>query len=87
MTTERHHGPALWLVAGAIVVATVLAVSVGARAACWLLAATCAASAVARLLARGRRPEGLAVRSTWVDVTVLTGLAIGLAVLALSPDV
>lgn len=45
------------------------------------------AGAAARVVGGDRRPEGLAVRSVWVDVLVLTTLALGIGLLALSPNV
>lgn len=84
---ERHTAPALWLVVLCLVLATLTAGIAGARAGATLLAATLAAAAVARLIGRGRRPEGIAVRSTWLDVVVLTTLAAGISVLMLSPGV
>ncbi|HEY3436379.1 MAG TPA: DUF3017 domain-containing protein [Actinotalea sp.] len=85
--TDRHRAPALWLVVAALVVVTVSAVVWGARTGATLLAATLLASAVARLIGRGRRPEGIAVRSTTMDVTVLLFLALAVAILAASPGV
>lgn len=87
MTLERHHAPALWLVVALIAAVTAVGTLVDAQLGAALLAATLACAAVARLVLRGRRPEGIAVRSTWADVTVLTALAVGIGVLATSPGV
>ena len=84
---ERHTAPALWLVVVALVGAAATAVLDSARAGASVLAALLVVAAVARLIGRGRRPEGIAVRSTWVDVSVLLMLAIGIGVLMLSPGV
>jgi len=84
---ERHRAPALWLVTAAIVATVVTAVVVGPRTASAVVVATLALSAVARLALRGRRPEGVAVRATWVDVLVLTALAVGIAAFAGTPGV
>ncbi|MDT0165665.1 DUF3017 domain-containing protein [Actinotalea sp. AC32] len=85
--TERHRAPALWLVTLAIGVACVAAVVEGARSAALVLVATLVGAALARLTRRGREPEGIAVRSTWFDVVVLTGLAVGIFVLQTAPGV
>lgn len=85
--TERHTAPALWLVVAALAVASTAAVLDSARTAAAVVVVTLVAAAVARLLGRGRRPEGIAVRSTWVDVTVLLVLAVGITVLMLTPGV
>lgn len=55
---------------------------VGAIPAVRVLIGTLALAAVARLIGRGRRPEGIAVRDTWVDLLILGGLAVALALLA-----
>lgn len=85
--SERHRAPALWLVVTAIAVSCVVAVTAGAREASTVLVATLLAAAVSRLIRRGRRPEGIAVRSTWADVLVLVVLAVGIGVLMLAPGV
>lgn len=82
-----HRAPALWFVAAAVLVACAAAVGLGARAAALVLAATLLAAAVARAVRGGRRPEGLAVRSAWVDVMVLVVLALAIALLQRSPGV
>ncbi|HWS58599.1 MAG TPA: DUF3017 domain-containing protein [Actinotalea sp.] len=87
MTLDGHHAPALWLVAAALVVATVAGVLYGAPLGSALIAATLSSAAAARLVLRGRRPEGIAVRATWLDVTVLSVLALGIGVLLTSPGV
>ena len=84
---ERHTAPALWLVVLALVGMTLTAVADGARTAAAVLVATLVGAAAARLIGRGRRPEGIAVRSTWLDVTVLLLLAVGIGLLTLAPGV
>ena len=84
---ERHTAPALWLVVAALVGVAVTAVADGARSAVAVLVATLLAAATARLVGRGRRPEGVAVRSTALDVVVLTTMAVALGVLMFSPGV
>lgn len=86
---EHHRAPALWLVVAAIALATGVAVWRGAFDGAAVLVSTLVVAAVARLVGRGRgrRPEGVAVRSTWVDVTVLLVLAAGIATLMLAPGV
>lgn len=84
---DRHRAPALWLVVLAIVASTVSAVRYGAFTGAAVLVCTLVLAAVARLIGRGRRPEGIAVRSTWIDVTILLGLAAGIGVLMLTPGV
>ncbi|NCT89584.1 hypothetical protein GXB85_01250 [Cellulomonas sp. APG4] len=84
---ERHTAPALWVVVLGLVTAVVVAVTVDAGAAAGVLVAVLVGAAVARLIGRGRRPEGIAVRATWVDVLILLGLAIGVGALALAPGV
>ena len=72
---ERHRAPALWLVVAALAVAVVVAAVVGAFEGLVLLSLTLAVAGVARAVGRGRRPEGVAVRSTWQDAAVLVALA------------
>lgn len=84
---ERHTAPALWLVVLCLVAATVTAAVAGARPGAAVLVLTLLGAAVARLVGRGRRPEGIAVRSTWLDVVVLVLLAVGIAALMVSPGV
>ncbi|WP_149204294.1 DUF3017 domain-containing protein [Actinotalea subterranea] len=84
---ERHRAPALWLVVLALAVATLVTVLVEARTGVVLLAVTLVGAAIARLVGRGRRPEGIAVRSTWVDVTILLVLALGILLLVRTPGV
>ena len=84
---ERHTAPALWLVVVCLVVAAVTGAVAGARAGAAVLVLTLLGAAVARLIGRGRRPEGIAVRSTWLDVVVLTSLAVGIAVMLVAPGI
>ena len=84
---ERHTAPALWLVVLALVAATVTAAVAGARPGAAALVLTLLGAAAARLIGRGRRPEGIAVRSTWLDVAVLVLLAVGISALMVSPGV
>jgi len=84
---ERYRAPALWLVVAAIVAVTWVGLVVDVRLATVLLAATLICAGAARLVLRGRRPEGIAVRAAWVDVTVLAALAAGIGVLASTPGV
>lgn len=85
--TERHRAPALWLVVAALAATCAIAMTNGARAASATLVAVLVCAAAARLIGRGRSPEGIAVRSTWVDVVILLGLGIGIGILMLSPGV
>lgn len=87
MNLERHRAPALWLVGGAVAAAAIAAVLADARVGLGILVGTLGLCAGARLALRGRRPEGVAVRSTWVDVLVLAVLAIAISVLATTPGV
>lgn len=84
---ERHQAPALWLVVLALGIVTVTAAAAGALVALGVLVATLLIAATARLVGRGRRPDGIAVRTTAVDVTVLTVLALGITVLMFTPGV
>ena len=84
---ERHRAPALWIVVAGLLVTVAVAVLEGAAAASTTLSAVLVGAAVARLIGRGRRPEGIAVRSTWVDVLFLLVLAVGVGVLQLAPGV
>ena len=84
---ERHTAPALWLAVLAVVGAVLAAWLASARTGAAVLVAALVGAAVARLVGRGRRPEGIAVRSTWVDVVVLLVLAAGVAVLLTTPGV
>lgn len=84
---ERHRAPALWIVTAAILAAGTVAVQVSTRAGIALVVGTLALAAGARVAYRGRRPEGVAVRATWVDVVVLATLACSIALLATTPGV
>jgi hypothetical protein len=84
---ERHRAPALWVVVAGIVLATVLAVVDGARPAAVVVGVTLLGAAIARLMRRGRRPEGIAVRSTWWDAVVLGVMASGILLLQSAPGV
>lgn len=84
---ERHRAPALWLVLAATLATVLTGQLAGAYTAVAVLVATLALAAVARLVGRGRRPEGIAVRATGVDLGILGGLALALAVLAQAPGV
>lgn len=84
---ERHRAPALWVVAAGLLVAVGTGYLVGAAEGLVVLAITLAGAAVSRLLWRGRRPEGVAVRSTWQDAAILLALAAAIATLALTPGV
>lgn len=77
----------LTVVTGALLATGALAVTVGAAAAGGFLSGFCVAAAVVRGVLRGRRPPGLAVRSTLTDVTVLLALAVAIGVLSFSPGV
>lgn len=84
---RQHRAPALWGVAVALVAACVLAVVDGARGGAGAIVSALVVAAVSRLVLRGRRPEGVAVRSTWVDVLLLGGLALGIFGLMFTPGV
>lgn len=84
---DRRRAPALWLVAAAIAAATVVAAVLGAREAATVLCGVLVVAAVARLIGRGRRPAGVAVRATWFDVAVLLVLAAGIGMLMVTPGV
>ncbi|WP_250447327.1 DUF3017 domain-containing protein [Actinotalea sp. C106] len=84
---ERHRAPALWLVATAIALACVATEVVDAQVGVVVIIGTLVAAAVARLVGRGRHPEGVAVRSTWQDAVTLGGLAVAMGVLVLAPGV
>lgn len=84
---ERHRAPALWVVAGGVVASTGTAYVVGASEGLVVLALTLLGAAVARLLWRGRRPAGVAVRSVWQDAAILLALSAAIATLALTPGV
>lgn len=85
--TERHRAPALWVVVGGIVVATVVGAVEGARSGAIVLGVTLLGAGLARVTRRGRLPEGIAVRSTWWDAVVLWGLGLGILVLQGTPGV
>ncbi|WP_182111950.1 MULTISPECIES: hypothetical protein [unclassified Actinotalea] len=84
---ERHRAPALWLVVAALVVTVLVTVARGAFDGAAVLVSTLVVAAIARLIGRGRRPEGLAVRTAWVDATILLALAAGIATFMLTPGV
>ena len=84
---ERHRAPASWLVLAATGATVLTGYFVDAYTAVAILVATLVVAAVARLVGRGRRPEGIAVRATWVDLVILAGLGAALALLMQSPGV
>lgn len=84
---ERHRAPALWLVAAAVGLSVAAAALAGAEAGTLVLVVALLGSAIARVVGGGRRPEGVAVRSPWVDVAVLVALAVGIGALSLSRGV
>lgn len=84
---ERHRAPALWLVTSAIAASAGVAMWASAYEAILILVLTLTCAAVARVIGRGRRPEGVAVRATWVDALVLVALGVGIALLATTPGV
>lgn len=86
-TVEGTRGLALWLVLGAVVLATTVAVVDSVRAGIAVLVATLIGVAAVRGRLRGRRPEGLAIRSVAVDLAVLLAAAVALTVLSTTPGV
>ena len=84
---ERHRAPALWVVVVGLLAAVGTAYAVGATEGLVVLVVTLTGAAVARLMWRGRRPEGVAVRSTWQDAAVLLALAAAIALLSQTPGV
>lgn len=86
-TVEGTRGLALWLVLGAVVLASTVAVVDSVRAGIAVLVATLIGVAAVRGRLRGRRPEGLAIRSVPVDLAVLLTAAVALTVLSTTPGV
>lgn len=86
-TAEGTRGLALWLVLGAVGLATTVAVADSVRAGIAVLVATLIGVAAVRGRLRGRRPEGLAIRSVAVDLGVLLTAAVALTVLSTTPGV
>lgn len=86
-TAEGTRGLALWLVLGAVALATVVAVADSVRAGIAVLAATLIVVAAVRGRLRGRRPDGLAIRSVPIDLAVLLTAALALTVLSTTPGV
>ena len=84
---ERHRAPALWVVVAGLAAAVAVARVVGAFEGLLLVVVTLGGCAVARVVRRGRQPEGVAVRSTWQDAAVLLVLAAAIAILATTPGV
>lgn len=86
-TAEGTRGLAVWLVLGAVVLATAVALVDSVRAGIAVLVATLILVAAVRGRLRGRRPEGLAIRSVPVDLAVLLAAALALTVLSTTPGV
>lgn len=84
---ERHRAPAPWVVVACLAAGVAVTWFVGALPGLLVLVLVLAGAAVARLVGRGRRPVGIAVRSTWQDAAILLALAVTIAVLATTPGV
>ena len=80
--TGRRFRLSLWLVGAGVVASVAIGLAVSTRAGSDVLAGLLALSAVLRATLPAPGPEALAVRSRWIDVTVLGGLAAAVAVLA-----
>ena len=85
--TESSRGLVLWLVLGAVALACLAAVAHSARAGVAVLVATLVLLAAVRGRLRGRRPEGLAIRATGLDVAMMLAAAVALTVLSTTPGV
>ncbi len=77
----RRNG-SLWLVAAGIVAAVAAGVLSDARVGAYVLAGVLATSAVVRGVLPEPGPAALGVRRRWIDVAVLSLLAVALVVLA-----
>jgi hypothetical protein len=76
--------PAMWLVLAGVVVATAVALLVGARAACLVLAGVLAAAGLCRAVLPGPGPVGITVRSRGLDTFFFLAPATAIAFLALT---
>lgn len=72
----------LWWVSAGVVVSALIAVAAGIRWGGLVLAVVLVACAVARSVAAGQHPAALAVRTRFIDVTLLVGLAFTIGVLS-----
>jgi hypothetical protein len=79
---DAGRNASLWLVALGVLASTLVAVIAGTPTGVLTLAGVLAVCAVVRGVVRGKGPSALVVRRRSVDVTVLAGLALALAVLS-----
>jgi uncharacterized protein YceK len=76
------NNASLWWVSSGVVLATVLAVVVGAPVGVLALAAVTGCGAVVRLVRPSPGPVAVSVRAKWLDVAMLTTATLALAALA-----
>lgn len=76
------NNASLWWVSSGVVVATLLALLVGAPVGVLALAAVTGCGAVVRLVRPEPGPVAVSVRARWLDVAMLTGATVALAALA-----
>ena len=78
----RRRDGSLWAVAAGLAATVAVGLLVDARTGAYVLAGVLAIGALVRAVAPSPGPVALAVRARWLDVTVLTALAAGVATLA-----
>ncbi|MBD8078272.1 DUF3017 domain-containing protein [Cellulosimicrobium arenosum] len=76
--------PAMWIVLAGVLLATVVAVLVDARAGCLVLAGVLVAAGLARAFLPGPGPVGISVRSRGLDTFFFLAPAVAIAFLALT---
>jgi len=79
---EAGRNASLWWTSAGVVVAMVVALTVGTRAGAYTLAAVLAVAAVIRAVLPHPGPIAISVRAKAIDLTVLSVLAVSIAVLA-----
>lgn len=77
------NNASLWWVSSGVVVATLLALLVGAPVGVLALAAVTGCGAVVRLVRPEPGPVAVSVRARWLDVAMLSGATVALAALAI----
>ena len=79
---EGRRDASYWVVAAGVAAAVVVGIVTDARVGAYVLATVLAAAAAVRALRPSPGPAAISVRARWLDVALLSVLAVALAVLA-----